>query len=262
MAVRCEVMGVLNATPDSFFAPSRAEGTDAIVRARALVEAGADVVDVGGESTRPGATPVPERDELARVLPIIEALPGTRVSVDTVKPAVARAAAAAGATLLNDVSGCLAELAAELGVGWVAMHHRGIPAAPTADARGPGVVGEVFDHVLSLGRAALALGVQEVYVDPGLGFGKGPQDNLTLVAHLEELCRRAHAEGCKVLVGASRKRFVGALPHGPALDVADRLEGSLAIATYAMLCGVDMVRVHDVRATAEAAMLVGDREAA
>jgi dihydropteroate synthase len=260
---RTSVMGVVNVTPDSFFAPSRAEGTAAAARGRALAAAGATLLDIGGESTRPGAAGVPEDVELDRVVPVVAALSGAaRVSVDTVKPAVARAAVAAGATLLNDVSGQLAALAAELGVGWVAMHHRGIPAATHEAPIGPGVADVVAAHVLGLARAARDLGVTEVYVDPGIGFGKGAADNLALLSHLDELCDAAHAEGFKVLVGASRKRFLGSLPHGAPLEVDDRFEGSLAVAVHAMVCGTDVVRVHDVAATVQAASLVGDAEEA
>ena len=230
------VMGVVNATPDSFFAPSRASSTEeAVAKARSLLAEGADLIDVGGESTRP---------------------------VDTVKERVARAAVAAGATLLNDVSGRRSALAAELGVGWVAMHHRGIPAARTDGRMGPGVDDAVATHVLALARAAREAGVGEIYVDPGIGFGKVTADSLVLLAHLGELCHRAHEEGFGVLVGASRKRFLGALPHGGPLGLEERFEGSLAVATYAMVCGSDLVRVHDVRATAQAAMLVRAGEAA
>jgi dihydropteroate synthase len=257
-------MGVVNVTPDSFFAPSRAPAPDqAVARGLALAAQGAAILDVGGESTRPGATPVAEGAELARILPVVAALAdAARVSVDTTKPAVARAAVAAGATLLNDVAGTLAPLAAELGVGWVAMHHRGIPASRSASPMGPGVVGTVSTHVLDAARAARDLGVAEVYVDPGIGFGKDVADNLALLAHLDELCGAAHDEGFGVLVGASRKRFLGALPHGGPLDVDDRFEGSLAVAVFAMVCGVDVVRVHDVSATVQAAALVSDGEAA
>jgi len=261
---RTVVMGVVNATPDSFFAPSRAEDAAvAVERARTLIDEGARIVDVGGESTRPGATPIAEADELARVLPVLEALSGTcRLSVDTVKPGVARRAVAAGATLLNDVSGSLAPLAAELGVGWVCMHHRGIPAGSAAAPVGPSVVDEVVHSVLDGARRARGLGVEEIYVDPGIGFGKDVDDNLRLLSHLDDLCDAAHAEGFGVLVGASRKRFIGALPHAPTLDADQRFEGSLAVAVYAMACGVDVVRVHDVRATAHAAVLVADEEVA
>ena len=263
MAPRTAVMGVLNVTPDSFFAPSRVATTaEAVARGRRMLDEGAELLDVGGESTRPGATPVAEAEELARVLPVVEALaPHGRVAVDTVKPAVARAAVLAGATLLNDVAGALAPLAAELGVGWVSMHHRGIPAA-SHGGMGAGVAEAVRAHVLEGARSARALGVDEVYLDPGLGFGKDARDNLALVAALDELCDAAHAEGFGVLVGASRKRFLGALPHGGALEAEERFEGSLAVAVFAMACGVDVVRVHDVQATAQAASLVADGEAA
>jgi dihydropteroate synthase len=127
---------------------------------------------------------------------------------------------------------------------------------------GAGVEGIVAAHVLAAARVARELGVAEVYVDPGIGFGKDATDNLALLAHLDELCDAAHAEGFGVLVGASRKRFLGVLPHGGPLDVEDRFEGSLAVAVYAMVCGADVVRVHDVAATVQAASLVSDGEAA
>jgi dihydropteroate synthase len=257
-------MGVINVTPDSFFSPSRAPAPDdAVARGLALAAEGATILDVGGESTRPGATPVAVDQELGRVLPVVRGLAGAaRVSIDTTKDAVARAAVAEGATLLNDVEGGLAPLAAELGVGWVAMHHRGIPAASGATPMGEGVVGVVAAHVLGAARRARELGVAEVYVDPGIGFGKDAHDNLALLAHLDELCAAAHDEGFGVMVGASRKRFLGALPRGGPLAAADRFEGSLAVAVYAMVCGADVVRVHDVAATVQAASLVSDGEAA
>jgi len=254
-------MGILNVTPDSFYEASRAEGADAVARGVALAAEGASILDVGGESTRPGATPVGVQLELARTIGVIEGLAGTaRVSVDTVKEPVARAAVASGATLLNDVGGALDALAAELGVAWVAMHHRGIPAGRESSHVGPGIVDEVFTSVLGRARAARERGVMEVYVDPGLGFGKDAADNLTLLSHLEELCVAAHDEGFAVLVGASRKRFVGALAHGEALPAEERMEGSLAAATWAMACGADVVRVHDVAATVHAAILAADQE--
>jgi dihydropteroate synthase len=164
--------------------------------------------------------------------------------------------------LLNDVGGDLGHLAAELGVGWVAMHHRGIPAKSAPEPIGPTLVDEVRRRVLDSARAVRELGVVELYVDPGIGFGKGVSDNLVLLGALDELCEAAHAEGIGVLVGASRKRFLGSLPHGTELDADDRFEGSLAVATFAMACGVDVVRVHDVAGTAQAAALVADGEAA
>jgi dihydropteroate synthase len=216
---------------------------------------------VGGESSRPGAAPVDEREELRRVLPVIEALAGVvRVSVDTVKPAVAAAAVAAGAALVNDISGELWPLAAETGVGWVSMHMRGTPATMQDDPVYDDVVAEVSEFVLGRARRAAGAGVAEVWVDPGIGFGKSPAHNLALLAHLGDLVGAADAEGFGVLVGASRKRFLGSFgaPPGEPFGADDRLEASLATATYAMAVGVRMVRVHDVAPTLEAARLVGD----
>jgi len=262
-AGRTAVMGILNVTPDSFFEGSRVLGDDAVARGAAMAAAGASILDVGGESTRPGAQPVDVATELDRVVPVLEALRGTaRLSVDTVKPEVARAAVAAGATLLNDVKGSLGALAAELGVGWVAMHHRGIPASTSSPHVGPGIVAEVTAAALAAAREAQRAGVTEIYCDPGLGFGKDTADNLALLAHLGEFCEAAHDEGFKVLVGASRKRFVGALADGAALEVDDRMEGSLAVATWAMACGADVVRVHDVAVSVQAAVLAADEEVA
>ncbi len=254
------VMGVLNVTPDSFYDGGRYLSAEAAVaRGREMVAEGADVVDVGGESSRPGATPVDPDEELRRILPVIEALAGeVRVSVDTVKPAVARAAVRAGATLLNDISGELWPVAAELGTGWVAMHMQGTPGdmqrAPAYDD----VVAEVFGYLAEQGRRASAAGVGDVWVDPGIGFGKTPAHNLSLLSHLGDLVGAATEAGHRVLVGTSRKSSLGTLAAGGAvLPVEERLEGSLATAVWAMNEGAGMVRVHDVAPTVVAAALVG-----
>jgi dihydropteroate synthase len=258
------VMGVLNVTPDSFsdgghfLAPA-----DAVAHGLALVAAGADIVDVGGESTRPGAVPVAPEVECARVLPVVEALaPHVRVSIDTRSAEVARAAVAAGATLVNDVSASLHEVAAELGVGWIAVHMQGEPATMQADPRYDDVVAEVRAFLVERAAAARAAGVQEVWIDPGIGFGKTTAHNLAILGALD----RFVGTGIPVVVGASRKRFVGELharsdtrtPDGPVEPVAagDRREGSVAIATWAFAQGVGMVRAHDVRPTAQAAAVV------
>jgi len=251
-------MGVLNVTPDSFSDGGRhLEPDAALAHGLALVGEGADVVDVGGESTRPGATPVPEDEELRRVVPVVGALaPHVRVSVDTTKPAVAAAAVAAGATLLNDVSGTLWPVAAELGVGWVAMHMRGTPATMQDDPRYDDVVAEVHGFLRDRAARARAAGVGEIWVDPGIGFGKTDEHNLALLRHLPELV----AGGVPVVVGTSRKGFLGRLAPGPGGDPApasERLAGSLATATWALAAGAAMVRVHDVAATVQAATLVG-----
>jgi len=225
-----------------------------------MADEGADVVDVGGESSRPGAHPVPEAEELARVVPVVRALAGrVRVSVDTVKAAVAEAAVEAGATLVNDISGRLWPVAAEAQVGWVSMHMQGTPADMQRQPHYDDVVAEVGDQVVRQATAALDAGVPEVWLDPGIGFGKTAGHNLSLLHHLDQLVAAADALGQRVLVGTSRKRFLGAL--GPAgaepRGVEDRLEGSLATAVWAMAQGAGMVRVHDVAPTVAAACLVG-----
>ncbi len=254
-------MGVINATPDSFSDGGRFdEPRAAIAHGRTLLAEGADWLDVGGESTRPGAAAVTERDELRRIIPVIEALAadGARVSVDTRKAAVARTAVAAGATLLNDVGATLGEVAAELGVAWAAMHVQGQPATMQHDPRYDDVVAEVLEELVERGEAARAAGVPEVWIDPGIGFGKTVEHNLSLLAHLDSFV----ASGFPVLVGTSRKGFLGQLlGTSDGLDrptpVEDRLVGSVATATWAMTCGAAMVRAHDVMATVAAARMVG-----
>lgn len=253
------VMGVVNVTPDSFSDGGRFFVTErAIAHAQRLLEDGADVIDVGGESTRPGAAPVPEDEERRRVLPVIAAIAGTaRVSIDTRKAGVARAAVESGATLINDVSASLDAVAGACGVGWVAMHMQGEPATMQQLPRYGDVVTEVRDFLLERAQRAVANGVGEVWIDPGIGFGKTAAHNLALLAHLDQLV----ATGFPVVVGTSRKRFLGDLlgasdggdqPAGP----DDRLEGSLATATWSMTQGARMVRVHDVKASVEAAKVV------
>lgn len=254
-------MGVINVTPDSFSDGGRFERpVNAIAHGRALLAEGADWLDVGGESTRPGAAPVSEVDELRRVIPVIEALAaeGARVSIDTRKAAVARAAVAAGATLLNDVGASHGALAAELGVAWAAMHIQGEPATMQDDPRYRDVVAEVLDVLVARAEAARSAGVPEVWIDPGIGFGKTFEHNLTLLAHLDAFV----ATGFPVLVGTSRKGFLGKLlgrsdRAAEPVPVDDRLEGSLATATWAMTCGAAMVRAHDVRATVHASLVIG-----
>jgi dihydropteroate synthase len=256
-------MGILNVTPDSFSDGGRYLQTpDAIARGEQMAADGADMVDVGGESTRPGATPVDEAEELRRVLPVVEGLAGTvALSVDTTKPGVARAAVAAGATLVNDVSGRLRPVAAELGVAWVSMHTRGTPATMQSLTVYDDVVDEVFAHVLDGAARALDAGVPQVFVDPGIGFAKTAEQNLALLAAVPALAAAAAAldPRVKVLTGTSRKGFLGRFgaPPGSAVGADDRLEASLATAVWCMAGGAAMVRVHDVAATVQAATLVG-----
>jgi dihydropteroate synthase len=252
-------MGVLNVTPDSFSDGGRFLDADlAVEHGRQLIAEGADIVDVGGESSRPGAEPVAEDEELRRVVPVVEALAGeVRVSIDTVKPAVARAAVAAGATLVNDVSATLAPVAAELGAGYVVMHRQGSPATMQQAPHYDDVVAEVTAFLAREAEAARALGIDEVWVDPGIGFGKTIDHNLSLLRHLDEIA----APGFPVVVGTSRKGFLGLLvgrSDGAAdpAPVDDRLEASVATATWAMAHGARMVRVHDVLPTIQAAKVV------
>lgn len=241
-------MGIVNVTPDSFSDGGRhADAEAAIAHGRSLVAEGAHIVDVGGESSRPGAAPVDEADELARVLPVVEALAaeGVRVSIDTAKPGVARAAIDAGASLLNDISASLDDVAAERGVGWIAMHMQGRPATMQDDPRYDDVVAEVSAHLVARAEAARARGVAEVWIDPGIGFGKRADHNWALLHALPDLV----ATGWPVAVGTSRKGF---LSEGGTLPADDRLEGSVATAVRAALAGVSLVRVHDVAATVAA----------
>ena len=239
-------MGIVNVTPDSFFPDSRTASSDAAVaRGRALFAAGCDIVDVGGESTRPGALAVPEAEELARVLPVVRALAREgEVSIDTQKAGVARAALEAGASILNDVSGTLYEVAGERAAGYVAMHRQGDAATMQRDPTYVDVVGEVCDALAGAGARARAAGVARLWLDPGIGFGKTLAHNLTLLAHLERLVEVARALDAGVLVGTSRKSFLSHLGRDT-LEVDQRLEGSVASEAWAMLAGADVVRVHD-----------------
>ncbi len=246
-------MGVLNVTPDSFSDGGRwFDREAAVARGMAMAAEGADVVDVGGESTRPGADPVDEVEEHRRVVPVVEALaPSVRVSVDTRNRAVAESAVEAGATLVNDVSASLWDVAAAGGVGWVAMHMRGEPRSMQDAPTYADVVGEVRSFLVGRAQRARAAGVHEVWIDPGIGFGKTVAHNLTLLRRLPALV----ATGFPVMVGASRKSFLGRLTDA---DVDDRLEGSLAAAVWALSQGAAMVRVHDVRPTVEAVRLMDE----
>jgi dihydropteroate synthase len=252
------VMGILNVTPDSFFDGGEWYERDrAIMRGRQMIAEGADIVDVGGESTRPGAEPVDEGEELRRVLPVVEALSEhTRVSIDTTKPDVAAAAVAAGASLVNDVSAQLWSVAAEHGVGWVAMHRQGTPADMQRGPHYDDVVHEVSQFLLQRAEEARAAGVSEVWIDPGIGFGKNIHHNLALLGAVDALS----ALGYPVLVGTSRKSFLGVispLPDGSPAPIDDRGPASLATATWSLLRGASMIRVHDVAASVQAALLVG-----
>jgi dihydropteroate synthase len=252
-------MGVTNVTPDSFSDGGRLLAPDAaLAHARRLIADGAHILDVGGESTRPGAAPVPEAEEIARVVPLIRAIraeTAVPISIDTMKPAVARAAVAAGATLWNDVAALryapdALDTAAELGCEVVLMHMQGEPATMQAEPRYRDVVAEVASFLASRAEAAIAAGVarERIWLDPGLGFGKHMLDhNLPLLAHLDAIV----ALGFPVLLGASRKSFISAVDGG-GRDPDQRLGGSIAAALAGAAAGVAAVRVHDVRETVQA----------
>jgi dihydropteroate synthase len=251
------VMGVLNVTPDSFSDGGKWFDHDAaIARGLEMVAQGADVVDVGGESTRPGAGPVSEAEERRRILPVVAALaPAVRVSVDTRKASVAEAAIEAGATLINDVSSTLWPVAARARVGWIAMHMLGEPRTMQDAPHYDDVVTEVCDFLAERVRAAEAGGVEEIWVDPGIGFGKTMNHNLQLLHHLDRLV----ALGRPVLVATSRKAFIGRLAAGPGeppAPIEERLAGSLATAVWAVAHGAATVRVHDVAETVQAVRLM------
>jgi dihydropteroate synthase len=251
-------MGIVNVTPDSFSDGGRLGSVEAAVaHGLRLVEQGAHLLDVGGESTRPGAEPVSEAEEIARVVPVIAGLRAAwngAISVDTMKPAVARAAVAAGATMWNDVSALTfspdaSAVADELGCDVVLMHMRGEPRTMQVDPRYDDVVAEVRDGLLARADAAMAAGVarERIWLDPGIGFGKTAAHNLTLTARLDALV----ATGFPVLYGASRKRTIQSV-DATATDPGDRLGGSLALALEAVRNGAEIVRVHDVRETVQA----------
>lgn len=245
-------MGIVNATPDSFVPFSRTLAADeAIARGREHFLHGADIVDVGGESTRPGADPVDDDEEIRRVVPVVAALCELGpVSIDTQKESVARAAIAAGASVLNDVSSSLAEVAGEAGVGYVAMHRQGDSRVMQVNPHYDDVVSEISEFLARVAERARNAGVDRLWLDPGIGFGKTVAHNLTLLAHCDAFVALAERYDAGVLIGTSRKSFLGRLGPSP-LDVDERLEASLATEAWALVQGVSMVRVHDVRETVQ-----------
>jgi dihydropteroate synthase len=251
---RTFVMGILNVTPDSFSGDGLIKGADplrvAVDQARRMADEGADLLDIGGESTRPGHAPIDAAEEIGRVIPVVAAvhdvLPGIPLSIDTTKVVVAEAALAAGATLLNDIWGvgpdpAMAELAASAGVPLIVMHNR-------EEARYDDVVREVVDDLRAALERAEGLGItaEHLIVDPGIGFGKTADHNVVLLNHLDALT----ALGRPILLGTSRKSTIGRILDLPA---DERLEGTLATTALGVASGVDIVRVHDVRANVRAA---------
>jgi dihydropteroate synthase len=254
---RTLVMGVINATPDSFSDGGQFLSVDAaLAQARRLIAQRADILDIGGESTRPGSDPVESGEEHARVLPLIEAIrreSSIAISIDTRKPEVARAAVAAGANCWNDVSALTftpesMATAVALDVPVVLMHAQGDPKTMQQDPQYRDVTGEVLNFLVGrIGQAIQAgMKLSNIIVDPGIGFGKTLAHNLTLLQDMP----RFVALGRPVLVGASRKRFIAALDQGAAVE--DRLGGSIAAALYAAQQGAQILRVHDVAETRQA----------
>lgn len=250
------IMGIVNVTPDSFYDGGRYYDADrAVAHGLELMAEGADILDVGGESTRPKAAPVEEAEELRRVLPVIERLAAqvkVPISIDTVKPAVATAAIRAGASLINDIAAnrtdeAMWEVAAETGAGYVAMHMQGTPQTMQDHPEYRNVTAEVFDFFGDRLRRLGAAGVRpdQVALDVGIGFGKTLDHNLQLLASLGQFT----SWGRPLLLGVSRKSFIGHLLGAAA---ADRLPGGLACACWAVQAGVNIIRTHDVRATVQA----------
>ena len=259
MSAAVKVMGILNVTPDSFSDGGRyLDPLDALIHARRLIAEGADILDIGAESTRPGAEPVDEAEEIARAVPLIAAIRAesdVAISIDTMKPQVARAAVAAGANLWNDVAALrfspdAPAVAAELGCEVVLMHMQGEPRTMQADPQYGDVVAEVRAFLAERAQAAMAAGVarEKIWLDPGIGFGKRLEHNLALLAHLEEIA----GLGFPVLLGVSRKRFIAALDPAAGEAPDARLAGSLAAALAGVQAGAAALRVHDVAETVQA----------
>ena len=252
------VMGVVNTTPDSFSDGGRFLGAEqAIAHARLLLRQGADMLDIGGESTRPGAAPVSVDEEIARILPVVRAVradSAVPISIDTMKPEVMRAAAAEGADIWNDVTALgfspdSLSVAAELGCEVMLMHMQGEPRTMQDNPVYADVVVEVCAFLDERARAAMAAGVKReaIWLDPGIGFGKTLEHNLQLLANLDKL----KALGFKTVLGVSRKRFIKSIDK-TAEAVTDRIGGSLAGAIVGAEAGMDAIRVHDLRETAQA----------
>ncbi|WP_368188282.1 dihydropteroate synthase [Aestuariibius sp. HNIBRBA575] len=257
---RPRIMGILNVTPDSFSdGGDHDDLSDAIARAQDLSRH-ADIIDIGGESTRPGAKTVDTKEEIQRTAPVIHAIRNagitTPISIDTRKADVAQAALDAGADMINDVSALsfdpeIGRVAARADVPICLMHAQGDPATMQKNPYYSNVVTDVYDYLGARINAALEMGIkpERIITDPGIGFGKTVQHNLNLLRHLSLY----HALGCPILLGASRKRFIGTLSQTP--DAKDRMPGSVAVALFAARQGAQILRVHDITETRQALTL-------
>ncbi len=258
---RTLVMGILNVTPDSFYDGGRyAQPELAVQRALQMVEEGADIIDIGGESTRPGSQPVPAEEELRRVLPVIQAIRqrvDVPISIDTTKSHVAEQALQAGACMVNDISGLgfdprMAEVVARTGALCCIMHIQGTPQTMQTNPQYDDVVRDIsayFEERLGLAERA-GIPRENIWLDPGIGFGKTVEHNLQILRRLREFA----AFGLPILIGTSRKSFIGRVLGD--LPPEDRLEGTAATVAVAIMNGANAVRVHDVRAMARVARMV------
>jgi dihydropteroate synthase len=259
---RTLVMGVLNVTPDSFSDGGQFFSLDrAVAHAEQMIAEGADIIDVGGESTRPGSEFVSEDEELRRVIPVIEKLATIShipISIDTTKPSVARAACEAGAEIINDISGlrfdpALAAVAKSVEAGLVLMHSRGTPKDMQQIPFAPDIITDVVDGLRRSVSIAERFGVarESLAIDPGIGFGKSVEQNLEIIQRLSDLSREFAA--LPIVIGTSRKSFLGKLLNGAPAD--ERLYGTIATVVASVLNGAHIVRVHDVKETVEAVKL-------
>lgn len=255
LGVRPLIMGVVNVTPDSFSDGGRFHNPEkAVGHALAMLDSGADIIDIGGESSRPGSEGVSLDEELKRVLPVIKKLAKENIpiSIDTVKSEVARQSLDVGACMVNDISALsvdpeMGKTAAEFGAFLVLMHMRGTPKNMQDDTEYDDIIGEILTYLTEAAERAVGEGVakEKIIIDPGIGFGKSIEGNFTILKNLHRFLET----GYHLLVGTSRKSFIGKTQD---LDIADRLEGSIASALYAILNGADIVRVHDVKETKRA----------
>ena len=261
---RALIMGVLNVTPDSFSDGGKFLDVDrAVTHAREMSEAGADVIDVGGESSRPGAAPVSAEEEMRRILPVVERLRDLAISIDTTKALVAEKALAAGARIVNDVSALrfdprMVEVVRDAGAGVVLMHMQGTPQTMQREPHYDNVVAEVSSFLAERITFTEARGLKktQIAVDPGIGFGKTTEDNLRLLAHLGEF----KSLGCSLLVGTSRKSFIGKVLAlqgvGTARELDGRLWGTAAAVAWAVAQGARILRVHDVAEMSDVVRMV------
>ena len=246
--VRTHIMGILNITPDSFSDGGMYQDVrSAVERGKKMESEGADFIDIGGESTRPGSDPLPLEEELHRIIPVIEALSSEvmiPISIDTYKSKVAEAGLKAGGVMVNDISGLTADprmlnVVKDSAASVVIMHMKGTPRSMQKDPRYDNVVREVFDFLKQQSQIASENGIRQIFVDPGIGFGKTVEHNFELIRELESFGRLGHP----ILVGPSRKSFIGSVLGTP---VDNRLEGTAATVTASILRGASVVRVHDV----------------